>query len=75
MIRVFVVRRDDKPVSWKVADGESLAEVSAVGYFFGKALQEQLDVPVGIITAAVNGSRIETWTSKEAYEHSPVFGP
>lgn len=73
MIRVFVVRRDNKPVSWKVADGESLAEVSAVGYFFGKALQEQLDVPVGIITAAVNGSRIETWTSKEAYEHSPVF--
>lgn len=47
--------------SWKVADGESLAPVSAAGYFFIKAVSETLGVPVGLISAAVGGSSIERW--------------
>ena len=38
-------------------------------------IQEKLDLPVGIIWVAVGGTRIETWTSKEAYRNSPVFSP
>ncbi len=72
MIRVFVSSGRGQD-SWKIADGESLASVSVAGYFFGKMIQEKLDVPVGIITAALGGTRIETWTSKEAYEKSSVF--
>ncbi|MDO4163580.1 MAG: sialate O-acetylesterase [Bacteroides sp.] len=72
-IRVFTTRRDNKPVAWKVADSISLSETSAVGYFFGKQLQQKLDVPVGIITSAVNGTRIEAWTAQQAYAQSPMF--
>lgn len=73
MIRVFHSKRDNTPSSWKVADRESLAKTSAAGYFFAKALQEKLDVPVGIITAALGGSRIEAWTAGKAYAEAPLF--
>lgn len=76
MIRVFNCARDtSKKSTWKVADGESLINTSAAGYFFGKAIQKQLDVPVGIITSAVGGTRIEAWTTTETYEKSPLFAP
>lgn len=75
MIRVFnSPRREDSPVSWNVADGESLVNTSVAGYFFAKSIQEQLDVPVGIITSAIGGTRIESWTTGTAYEKSSVFG-
>ena len=47
--------------SWKIADGESLASASAVGYFFAKALADQLGVPVGFISASSGGSAIAQW--------------
>ena len=72
MIRVYVsARKGQKP--WAEASGESLPQVSTVGYYFAKSLQQALGVPVGIVTAALGGTRIETWTPREAYEASPVF--
>lgn len=59
MIRVFFSGRGGN--SWKVADGTSIAPVSAAGYFFAKNLSEALGVPVGIISAASGGSAIEQW--------------
>ena len=47
--------------SWKIADGESLAPVSAVGYFFAKEVQDKIGVPVGLISASVGGSAIAQW--------------
>lgn len=73
LIRVYNTKRDTSANSWKVADGESLVSTAAAGYFFGKSLLQKLDVPVGIITSAVGGTRIEAWTTKEAYDGSPRF--
>ena len=73
MIRVYVsARRGQKP--WAVAGPESLPQVSAVGYYFARSLQRSLGVPVGIVTAALGGTLIESWTPRQAYEQSPVFG-
>lgn len=58
---------------WTVCVDSTLAPFSAIGYFFGKALQEALDVPVGLISSNWGGSRIERWTPTSAYEQSPVF--
>ena len=59
---------------WAEASGESLPRQSAVGYFFAKSLADQLPgVPIGIITAAVGGTRIEPWTTREAYLEDPRF--
>lgn len=74
MIRVFISPRNMvEENSWSVADGNSLANASAPGYFFIKELQEKLDVPVGFITAAVGGTRVETWIPKYAFENSEIF--
>lgn len=50
--------------SWNIADSVSVYDFSAVGYFFARELQKQLDVPVGIIFAAVGGSRVQAWLAK-----------
>ena len=72
MIRVYVsARRGQKP--WAVAGPESLPEVSAVGYYFARSLQRSLGVPVGIVTTALGGTKIEAWTPREAYERSAAF--
>lgn len=43
-----------------LADGEDGA--SALAYFFGRRLRQELRVPVGIYNASVGGSAIEAWS-------------
>ena len=56
----FPAQKDHK-TQWDVCDPNSLANFSAVGYGFGKELQEALDVPVGLIDASYGGTYIEGW--------------
>ncbi|TJZ62145.1 sialate O-acetylesterase [Sphingobacterium olei] len=78
-IRIFLVRRkflakpDGRYEGWSVAQDSALRQFSAPAYFFGKKLQEELGVPVGIISSAVSGSRIEPWLSESALQASPYF--
>ncbi|WP_231390035.1 sialate O-acetylesterase [Sphingobacterium pedocola] len=78
-IRVFLVRRkflakpDGRYEGWSVAQDSALRQFSAPAYFFGKKLQEELGVPVGIISSAVSGSRIEPWLSESSLQASPYF--
>lgn len=54
--------QDDVEAQWKVCSPESLKGFSAVGYFFGKKLQQDLNVPIGLINASWGGTPAETWT-------------
>ena len=56
---------------WAVCNKSSLANFSAVGYGFGKELQETLNVPVGLIDASYGGTPIETWLSAEYLANNP----
>lgn len=58
---------------WDMAGGEALNNFSAIGYFFAKNLHRKLDVPIGIICSAVNGTQIEPWTPASAYKNNPVL--
>ena len=60
----------EKFTSWQSASSESVKEFSAIAYFFGKQLQEMLDVPVGMIHTSWGGSLIEAWMSNESL--SPI---
>ena len=46
--------------SWQKAQG-NIAKWPATAFHFGKALQEHLQVPVGLIHSAVGGTPIESW--------------
>lgn len=56
----------EKYISWQEATPASVSEFSAVAYFFGRQLQEILDVPVGLISASWGASSVEAWMSIEA---------
>lgn len=52
--------------SWKSATGDNVMAFSAAGYFCAAELYEKYKIPIGLIHAAVGGSHIEAWLSKEA---------
>jgi len=59
---------------WVGCSPETAKSFSATGYFFGRELQQQLDVPIGLVMAAVGGSPAEYWTPKDAREAWVGYG-
>jgi sialate O-acetylesterase len=57
--------------SWQRCDSASAKDFSAVAYYFGKHLQQQLQVPIGLIQVAVGGSTTESWIDRYTLEHHP----
>jgi sialate O-acetylesterase len=53
---------------WTACTPQTLPEFSGVAYYFGKQLQEELGVPVGLLQSAWGGSRIEPWTPPCGFE-------
>ena len=60
------------PRGWERCSPETVRNFSAVAYFFGRRLHQDLDVPVGLIACTRSGTRIEAWISPIGYE---TFGP
>ena len=58
--------QDDVKGGWAVCDSNSLRSFSAVGYFFGRKLNSQLHVPVGLIGSNWGGTSAEVWTPEAA---------
>ena len=54
---------DDCKGQWILASPETAGDFSAVGYDFGKRLQQTLKLPLGIINASWGGTFSEAWTS------------
>ncbi|SKC48810.1 sialate O-acetylesterase [Ohtaekwangia koreensis] len=46
---------------WKACNPEGVKYFSAVGYFFGKKLNQNLNVPIGLINVSWGGTPAETW--------------
>jgi len=70
----------EKPVEdingqWLICSPETVGNFTAVGYFFARDLQKELDVPVGLINTSWGGTLCEAWTSKEALETHEDFKP
>ncbi len=73
-LSVFLVPRklaplplDDVDAAWRPAQPDTVRDFSAVAYFFGRRLTEELGVPVGIIASSWGGSRIEPWTPESGF--------
>jgi sialate O-acetylesterase len=58
---------------WMVCTPETVTGFSAVGYFFGRQLQETLDVPVGLINNAWSGSACEAWINRSVLNADERF--
>jgi sialate O-acetylesterase len=79
-IRLFDVpnKVELKPVGdvsggeWKACSPSTVANFSAIGYFFGRNLFIDLKVPIGLISTNWGGTLIECWTSDDALATVPA---
>ncbi len=56
---------------WKPCAPDTVKDFSGAGYYFGRDLNQALNVPVGLISASVGATAIEQWTPIKAYENDP----
>ena len=81
-IRLFHVRKtfnadpQDKLIldaSWKECSAEAVPNFSAVALHFGRKLQAELGVPIGLINSSWGGTRIEPWTPPVGFQSVPAL--
>lgn len=77
-LRVFQIEKDPSAVllddvkgKWHAASPATTPNFSATAYFFGKLLQEMLEVPVGLIVTSWGGSKAEAWMDRESLKSFP----
>jgi len=58
---------------WQECNPETVLPFSAVAYFFGKMIQHEMNVPVGLLGTYWGGTNVETWISLEAISQDPDF--
>ena len=56
---------------WELCDENSMQQFSAVGYFFGRRVNDRLNVPVGLIGAYWGGTCIQSWIPSEVFDQKP----
>jgi sialate O-acetylesterase len=82
-IRLFMVKQKpaDYPLEnvdskgWAACTPETVADSSAVAYFFARHLQQKLGVPVGLIESFWGGTAAESWTSLHALSADAALMP
>ncbi len=79
-LRMFTVARNSTPEkqvdcqgTWVVCSPETVGNFSATAFFFGRDLQAELKVPVGLINSSWGGTKIEAWTSIPAQEKLAAY--
>jgi sialate O-acetylesterase len=80
-IRLFTVERNTsyEPIedleegNWLVTAPETIGDFSAVAYFFGREIHQEMDVPIGLINATWGGTTAEAWTSEASLTEMQAF--
>jgi len=66
-------RRDFYQGRWETSDSLSFRRMSAVGYYFGKAILKTEDIPIGLIDLSIGGAPMETFIPFSVLQASPEF--
>jgi len=67
--------KDEIEGEWLIASPATVGDFSAVGYLFGRDLNQALHVPVGILTLAYGASTAESWLPRAALAGDPLLRP
>jgi sialate O-acetylesterase len=77
-IRCFTVKlsskaspQEDCSGTWELANVQTVPNFTATGYFFGRLLNQVLNVPIGLINTSWGGSTIEAWMTPQSLKDIP----
>lgn len=80
-LRLFTVAQNPslEPVydvkgAWTACSPETVGKFSAVAYFFGREVQRDMQIPLGLLHSSVGGTPAEAWTQLAALREIPVLG-
>ncbi len=65
--------QDDCTGAWVKCTPQSAGEFSAVAYYFGRKLQKELYLPIGLISSSKGGSPAEAWMSIESLRNASLL--
>ncbi len=60
--------RQEVDGQWQSGSGDNWKSFSAVGYLFGLEMYDALQIPIGLVQAAVGGSPLSYWLPRPEYE-------
>lgn len=63
--------QDDVRAKWVVCNPDDMLHFSAIGYFFGKQINQSTSFPVGLINSNWGGTPAEVWTPEEVVSNDP----
>lgn len=63
--------QDDVRAKWVVCNPEDMLHFSAIGYFFGKQINQSTSYPVGLINSNWGGTPAEVWTPEDVVLNDP----
>lgn len=72
-LTVARTEQSDVDAQWRATTPEVAAGFSAVAYFFGRTVHQELDVPIGLISTSWGGTAIESWMSQDATALSETY--
>ncbi len=81
-IRMLTVQEDAEaspifnfklPVKWSVCSPATVGTMSAIAYYFAQKLNTSLNIPIGVVISAVNGSYCQDWANVEAIANDPIL--
>lgn len=61
--------------SWSVCSADTVGGFTATGYFFGRKLHKELNVPIGLINSSWGGTDVAAWTSLPAQQAVKAIVP
>src|SRR4029078_5791240 len=71
---VAAMPQNDLPAaSWEICSPSTAGNFSATAYFFARTIQQEINVPIGLINTSWGGTMVETWISREAFENDEAF--
>lgn len=69
----YLPKSDINSTGWQLLNQENIGNFSAVAYHFSKFINQEAGIPVGIISANLGATAVETWMSHDAIAEFPQF--
>ena len=70
---LYLDEPEEEPrASWVVSNSTSVKNFTAIGYYFGKKINQSENIPVGIVQSAINGTKIQQWMDDETIKNENV---